>query len=100
MWCTGAEVPLSCVPWVSIAEVFALTIGKKIGVVNTRMDEWVWSPIPALDAEDDDLMGEMISGFVQGLMSVEADVIYGAGWGVLRSGANLDDRLTLEKRRV
>lgn len=49
-------------------------------MVDTRMDELVWLR-NQLEAEGNDLLGEMVRSFAQGLMSAEADVICGAPWG-------------------
>ena len=49
-------------------------------MVNTRMDELVWLR-NQLEAEGNDLLGEMVRSFAQGLMSAEADVVCGAPWG-------------------
>jgi len=49
-------------------------------VANTRMDEFERLR-NQLEAEGNDLLGEMVRSFAQGLMSAEADVVCGAPWG-------------------
>ena len=45
---------------------------------NGQVLEWLRNQ---LEAEGNDLLGEMVRSFAQGLMSAEADVVCGAGWG-------------------
>ena len=52
-------------------------------MVDTRMDELVWLR-NQLEAAGNDLLGEMVRSFAQGLMSAEADVVCGAAWGEQR----------------
>ena len=49
-------------------------------MVETRMDELVWSR-NQLEAEGNYQLREMVRSFAQGLMSAEADVICGVRWG-------------------
>ena len=49
-------------------------------MVSTRMDELEWLR-NQLEADGNDLLGEMVRSFARGLMSAEADVVCGAAWG-------------------
>ena len=52
-------------------------------VTRWSTQEWTsWCGYPfQLEAEGNDLLGEMVCSFAQGLMSAEVDVVCGAAWG-------------------
>ncbi len=49
-------------------------------MIDKRMDALVWLR-KQLEGDDNDLLREMVRSFAEGLMSAEADVVCGAGYG-------------------
>jgi putative transposase len=101
MWCTkGLSGPRShnVEDHRVILTRFLAELEREVAVVASTMDLLGWLR-KHLEAADTDLLREMVLGFVQALMSAEADVLCGAPLGE-RSGDRVNRRNGYRPRRL